>query len=254
MLRHLPHPELPAYAGPEGLLRARAMREHLLRLRGAALTRFPLPPARVALFVLDEAAWRRRTRRPYGLPAYERGAVLVPEGLSQRALFALLHAFTQAGARPAGPAAEVLDLAAGPRYFAAWLGEFAPEFKKRERELLSAGLWLFALNDADPEAHARALAWSRVLLPAEGRGLAGELGRLLFAVRTCGEALEACETTLFTLLKGPYPAETKAAMLEPWRRWLQPEGSRATRSNASPTPATNPATGKASAPRREKNS
>jgi len=185
----------------------------------------PLPnPSRVTLFVLDEGEWRRRSRKPFGLAALERGDVLVPLSLSERALFALLRAFTRAGVSPPGPVTEALDLVIGERYVEALLMRARPKLKSKERQVLASGLWLFALKKNDPEGHRRLELWAKRLLSLspKGRGLADELALVFALARLCLPEAERCAEV------AGYPEGELRAMLEPWLRSLPPAGSPAT--------------------------
>ncbi len=237
-LVHLPHPELPAYASADALLKAKAVRDHLLRLRAGLAAAFAGAVwPRVTLYLLSEPDWKARLRLPYGYPAARvRGelAVYAPRDVPERLRQGLLGVFAGAGVAPPGPVSELVDLAAGHEYahaVAVGSGLFAA--RRIEDELIADGLWAIGLHAGDREAFDRLAAWAAALarlpLPAKGPGLGGELalaGRLLAG---CLGDLAACRRTLARALEEKPGPKALRAMLEPWRRSLPPEGSRGPR-------------------------
>ncbi len=262
-LAFLPHPELPAYASRDALLKAKHLRDYLLRLRQGIQHAFGGEWPRVTLYLLNEADWRARLALPYGYPAARvRGelAVFAPKDLPERLRFRILGAFTGAGVRPPGPLLELVDLASGHEYaHALAAGRGLRAGARWADELIANGLWTLGLLEADPETHARLRRWAEALslfpLPhPRPTRLAEELALAGRSLLACLEEAPRCRETLQRLLaKRPPPAAIRA-MLEPWQRWLQPEDSQATPSKRSKKPDTPSATGKGSAPRREKNS
>jgi len=262
-LAYLPHPELPVYASRDALLKARALRDHLLRLRQGLARAFGGDWPRVTLYLLNEADWRARLTLPYGYPAARvRGelAVFAPKDLPERLRFRILGAFTGAGVRPPGPLIELVDLASGHEYaHALAVGRGLRAGARWADELIANGLWTLGLLEADPEAHARLRRWAEALarLPLphpQPTRLAEELALAGRSLLACLEEAPRCQETLARLLAERPPPAAVWAMLEPWQKWLRPEDSRATPSSGSRKPDTPSATGKGTAPRREKSS
>ena len=262
-LVHLPHPELPAYASGDALLKARSLRDHLLRLRQGLARVFGGDWPRVTLYLLNEADWRSRLTLPYGYPAARvRGelSVFAPKGLPERLHFRILEAFTDAGVSPPGPLTELVDLASGHEYaHALAVGRGLRAGARWADELIANGLWTLGLSKADPETHSRLRRWAESLArlplshPRPTR-LAEELALAGRSLLACLEGTPRCREALEGLLAESPPPGAVRAMLEPWQRWLRPEGSRETRSRRSRKPGTSSATGEETAPRRGRSS
>ncbi|MGC8875591.1 hypothetical protein [Thermus sp.] len=164
-MRALPHPHLPALFSEGGALRAKALQDYLLSLRGVYARYAPLPPVR--LFVLSEKDWRARLPYPYGLPFQHAGpeglAVYAPLTYPERLLHRLREVLLPLGPPP-GELAAFLDLNLGHEYAhavqvawglrtgARWLDEFVANY-----------LFLLGLKGARPDLAKTLLAFSRYL-------------------------------------------------------------------------------------------
>lgn len=169
-MQALPHPHIPLQVSEGSVLRARAMQEYLLALRGA-LTRYAeVPP--VHLMVLGEADWKARVKHPYGFPfqrtSLREGLYLFlparyPERFIWRLRETLVPAIKRAG-KPPGQPSDFLDLNLGHEYAHA----VAVAWKLRTRvrwmdEFLANYLYLLALHQALPELYTQARQWGLLL-------------------------------------------------------------------------------------------
>ena len=239
-LIHLPHPELATYASPSALLKARQIRDYLLRLRRGLERGIERGWPKATLFVLDEPEWRTQLRLPYGYPvARVRGerAVYVPRDLPERLEYRILEALTAARTSPPGPPHELIDLASGHEYaHVLAVGRGILAAARWADELIANGLWVLGLAQGDRAALERVARWAEVLarIPLthpRPRNLTEELALTGRSLLACLRETDRCREVLTRILNAKLPPGRVRAMLEPWRKWLRPDGSPATPSN-----------------------
>ncbi len=163
----LPHPHLPAHASSGHLLRAKALQDYLAAVHAALAAYREIPP--VTLYVLDEAAWGRYSRYPYGFAFQRTGPagvleVFAPARYPERLLTRLAEVFLEAaraGARLPGPPRAFLDLTLAHEY--AHAAAIAWRLRVRVRwidEFIANYLYVLALAQQHPERYQSARAWA----------------------------------------------------------------------------------------------
>lgn len=151
------------------MLRAKAMQDYLLELRGALEGYLEIPP--VQLYVLGESDWFAQARNPYGFPFQRTSvkdglSVFLPKHYPDRFIWrlreALVPAIKQMG-RPPGLPNDFLDLNLGHEF--AHAVAVAWELRTRVKwvdEFLANYLYLLAIHKALPDLYPKARFWGEL--------------------------------------------------------------------------------------------